>query len=115
MTLTGGAIYHAALSDVLHNIDEDDATDRALLDLTLQIDRLLAEQGETHYAVAVAEKPPALTRKVRRVWQRMQGRPGEGRARKRFISPQVFNEDYDVRRGVARVLPQCRHTKPPAM
>ena len=51
---TGGAIYHLALNDVLHNIDE--LNDRALLEKLLRIDDLCTRQGEFHYAVAIAEK-----------------------------------------------------------
>ena len=49
----GGAIYHAALSDVLANFTE---ADDGLLDLLLLVDELLAREGETHYAMAVATK-----------------------------------------------------------
>jgi hypothetical protein len=69
--LTGGAIYHAALSDVLANIDEDDPTDRALLDLMLQLDVQLANQGLTHYAVAVAERDSISPRRLKRGWRRL--------------------------------------------
>ena len=54
ITPTGGAIYHLALNDILHNIDEVD--DRALLDKILSIDDLCARIGEFHYAVAIAER-----------------------------------------------------------
>jgi ubiquinone/menaquinone biosynthesis C-methylase UbiE len=56
LKLTGGVIYHGALSDLLHNFNESDPTDLALLDLLLQIDTLLAQRGDTHYAVAIAVK-----------------------------------------------------------
>ena len=49
----GGAVYHAALSDVLANFTD---ADEGLLDLLLLVDELLAQQGETHYAMAVATK-----------------------------------------------------------
>lgn len=52
--LTGGVIYHLALSDVLHNIDE--VNDRELLEQLMRIDDLCTELGEFHYGVAVAEK-----------------------------------------------------------
>lgn len=52
--LTGGVIYHTALNDVLHNIDESE--DKFLLDLLLIIDDLCTMLGETHYAVAIASK-----------------------------------------------------------
>ncbi len=54
ITPTGGAIYHLALNDVLHNIDE--VEERALLEKLLRIDDLCAQQGEFQYAVAIAEK-----------------------------------------------------------
>ncbi|MDY7024461.1 MAG: methyltransferase domain-containing protein, partial [Cyanobacteriota bacterium] len=54
ITLTGGVIYHLALSDILHNFDE--SKDRYLLDLLMMIDHLCTELGETHYGVALALK-----------------------------------------------------------
>lgn len=54
---TGGVIYHLALSNVLHNIDEREES--YLLDLLLIIDDLCIGLGETHYGVAVAKKKPA--------------------------------------------------------
>lgn len=54
ITATGGAIYHLALNDVLHNFNE--MNDRALLEKLLKIDDLCTRRGEFHYAVAVAEK-----------------------------------------------------------
>ncbi len=50
----GGVIYHLALNDVLHNLDED--ADRDLLEQLLRIDDICTRLGEYHYAVAVAEK-----------------------------------------------------------
>lgn len=54
--LTGGTIYHLALRDVLHNFDEDDAADAALLAELLQLDEsTIGEPGiDNHYAVAMA-------------------------------------------------------------
>ncbi|WP_197279705.1 class I SAM-dependent methyltransferase [Bosea sp. AAP35] len=50
--MTGGVIYHLGLNDVLANIDED--KEASLLHTALLLDKALAEQGETHYAVALA-------------------------------------------------------------
>jgi SAM-dependent methyltransferase len=47
---TGGAIYHPGLNDILANIDEGSE----LLMSALLLDDVLARQGETHYAVAIA-------------------------------------------------------------
>lgn len=47
--LTGGAIYHLALNDVLANLEEGDTP---LLLSILLLDEALADLGETHYAVA---------------------------------------------------------------
>ena len=52
--LTGGAIYHTALNDVLNNLDESD--DQHILELLLIIDDLCTMLGETHYGVAIATK-----------------------------------------------------------
>ena len=52
IVLTGGAIYHLTLSDVLANVDEE--RDRTLLTWLLRLDSLMATLGETHYAVAFA-------------------------------------------------------------
>jgi SAM-dependent methyltransferase len=54
VTLTGGAIYHLALNDVLHNLVPGD--DDALLDALLLADELLAREGMTHYASIVIER-----------------------------------------------------------
>jgi len=51
---TGGIIYHLALNDVLANFDEDQ--DRAMLDSLLLLDEMLARNGHTQYAVAIARK-----------------------------------------------------------
>lgn len=56
--LTGGAIYHTALNDALANFNEDDPKDRAILDCLLQIDLMMAERGETHYAFSMCQKEP---------------------------------------------------------
>jgi SAM-dependent methyltransferase len=53
--LTGGVIYHTALNDVLHNIDETD--DRRWLDDALALDDACIDAGLTHYAVAIARRP----------------------------------------------------------
>lgn len=50
--LTGGVIYHAALNDVLHNIDPTE--DRHWLDEALATDDACVDGGLTHYAVAIA-------------------------------------------------------------
>jgi hypothetical protein len=52
--LTGGAIYHTGLNDVLANFipGEDDDLLRAIL----LVDEALANAGETQYAVALAVK-----------------------------------------------------------
>lgn len=50
----GGTVYHLALNDVLHNIDE--TNDQALLEKLLRIDDMCTRLGEFHYATAVAEK-----------------------------------------------------------
>jgi hypothetical protein len=47
-------IYHAALNDILCNIDENH--DAGILRLALLLDDCLAQQGETHYGVALASK-----------------------------------------------------------
>lgn len=52
--LTGGLVYHLALSDVLANFDDE--VDATLLQSLLLLDENLAEQGHTHYAVAIATK-----------------------------------------------------------
>jgi SAM-dependent methyltransferase len=52
--VTGGAVYHLALNQILYNFDED--KDKTLLELLLIIDDLCSEQGENHYAVALAIK-----------------------------------------------------------
>ncbi len=54
ITLTGGVVYHLALSDILHNFDE--SKDKHLLDFLMLIDDLCSELGETHYATALAIK-----------------------------------------------------------
>jgi len=57
ITLTGGIIYHSTLNDVLHNIDETDLKDKAILDLLLIIDDLATKNGiESQYATALAVK-----------------------------------------------------------
>ena len=56
--LTGGLIYHTTLNDILHNIDESDEKDRAILQLLLIIDELSLNSGvESQYAAALAVKP----------------------------------------------------------
>ena len=51
---TGGVVYHLALSDMLHNFNEE--TDRALIDLLMLVDELCLRLGQTHYGVALAFK-----------------------------------------------------------
>lgn len=54
---TGGLIYHATLNDILHNIDESDDKDKAILELLLIIDELSLDSGvESQYATALAVK-----------------------------------------------------------
>jgi len=52
--LTGGVIYRLALSDIIHNFDED--RDKHILNLLMMIDRFCIEKGETHYGIAIAIK-----------------------------------------------------------
>lgn len=52
VVMTGGAIYHAALNDILVNFD-DDGTE---LQAALALDHALSMMGENHYAVAIARK-----------------------------------------------------------
>ena len=47
---SGGAIYHPGLNDILANIDDDSE----VLSMALLLDDVMAQQGETHYGVAVA-------------------------------------------------------------
>lgn len=54
ITLTGGVVYHLALSDILQNFDE--VEDKFILDILMIIDDLCADLGETHYATALAIK-----------------------------------------------------------
>ena len=54
ITLTGGAIYNTALSDMIGNFDEEN--DRFILDLLMIIDELLADLGENQYSTALAIK-----------------------------------------------------------
>ena len=51
--LTGGVIYHLALSDVLANFTENDLP---LLERLLELDDMCTRVGETHYATALALK-----------------------------------------------------------
>jgi SAM-dependent methyltransferase len=48
---TGGAVYHLALNDILHNILKAD--DQKLLDQVLSVDDDCIALGETQYAVAI--------------------------------------------------------------
>lgn len=52
--VTGGVVYHLALSGMLDNFDEKD--DKILLDLLMIVDELYAKLGQTHYGVALAFK-----------------------------------------------------------
>ena len=54
LKLTGGVIYHLALKDIIHNFDEDD--DAALLNVLMAVDDILATQGHSLYATALAFK-----------------------------------------------------------
>jgi ubiquinone/menaquinone biosynthesis C-methylase UbiE len=51
--LTGGVVYHLALSNLLANFREEDDS---LLERLLTLDDLCTATGETHYAVALALK-----------------------------------------------------------
>jgi SAM-dependent methyltransferase len=53
IVLTGGAIYHLALSDILAHFAEEEM---GLLARLLAVDDLCTAIGETHYAVALATK-----------------------------------------------------------
>jgi ubiquinone/menaquinone biosynthesis C-methylase UbiE len=52
--LTGGVIYHLALSDILANFIN--SKDQQLLERLLALDDFCTEMGETHYATALAFK-----------------------------------------------------------
>jgi SAM-dependent methyltransferase len=52
--LTGGAIYHTALKNVIENIDE--VNDRDMLEKSLSLDDQLIKLGFSNYAVALARK-----------------------------------------------------------
>jgi SAM-dependent methyltransferase len=52
--LTGGGVYHLGLSDILHNINEED--DRLILDRAMEFDERCLEMGLTQYAVAYCQK-----------------------------------------------------------
>jgi SAM-dependent methyltransferase len=54
ITLTGGVVYHLALSDVLANFDDE--RDKALLGVLLVLDDVCVDISETHYATALAFK-----------------------------------------------------------
>lgn len=54
IVLTGGVIYHLALSDLLANFTDDN--DVPLLERLLHLDDLCTALGDTHYAVALALK-----------------------------------------------------------
>ena len=54
ITITGGAVYHMALNDILQNFDEID--DAWLLDLFLLMDDMMIAMGEAHFATAIAIK-----------------------------------------------------------
>lgn len=61
--LTGGLIYHATLNDILHNINESDEKDKAILELSLIIDELSLNSGvESQYAAVIALKEKLETR-----------------------------------------------------
>ncbi len=54
LKLTGGAVYHLALNDVLANFTDDDLP---LMKLLLLVDDMASDLGENHYAAAIAQKP----------------------------------------------------------
>lgn len=57
ITLTGGSVYFLTLTDILHNIDESDVKDKAILDLLLIIDELATKSGYgSPYATAIGRK-----------------------------------------------------------
>jgi hypothetical protein len=51
--LTGGVIYHLALSDLLANFLDEDLP---VLERLLIVDDMCTAMGETHYATALALK-----------------------------------------------------------
>lgn len=53
ITLTGGAIYHTALNDVMANFEQED---KPLLMSLLLLDEMLSKLGESHFAIATAKK-----------------------------------------------------------
>jgi len=66
--LTGGIVYHLALSDILSNINEADVKDETILKLLLIIDELATKSGiKTQYATALAVKKDNL---VNRIWKK---------------------------------------------
>ncbi|WP_029353287.1 class I SAM-dependent methyltransferase [Bosea sp. 117] len=58
MTFMGGAMYHLALNDILHNFE--DGIDDHLLDLIMMVDELLVDRGVNQFVHAVSVvRPPA--------------------------------------------------------
>lgn len=55
---TGGLVYHVALATILHNFDEEDTEDVALLRLLLELDTACLRDPdlESPYATALAER-----------------------------------------------------------
>jgi len=54
--ITGGVIYHLALSDVIYNFDENNEVDLKLLKELLTLEKSCIEEGQTHYAVSLCLK-----------------------------------------------------------
>lgn len=54
IVLTGGGVYHVGLNDVLHHLLA--SGDQAQLEAALALDDALVAEGETHYAVAWAQR-----------------------------------------------------------
>lgn len=54
LKMTGGVVYHLALKDIIHNFDE--VEDKTLLDVLMMLDDIVALNGDTLYATALAFK-----------------------------------------------------------
>jgi len=53
ITMIGGLIYHLALNDIMGNFNHEG--DRVILDSLLLLDEILAKNGESLLAVAIAQ------------------------------------------------------------
>lgn len=58
ITKVGGVVYHLALRDIIHNFDEGNDDDRALLGALLLVDEMSIQDHriDNHYAVALGAK-----------------------------------------------------------